>query len=515
MAYAERMGVEVPLVLDGRYISEASTLYSGFVFAVTAQARHRADVLMTGGRFDDLVNSARAQTPLAPVPLGAVGLCVAVDKILSATMQHDQRHIALWSNRLTEADVEVCSAGVSAAQESAALLDCAQITRDLWRAGIAANLCGTVEHAVDGAVERCKRSGATWAVVVTGRSARTKAATVRHVRCRGNGLQVAYSDLSLALRHLMELERAELSRALSGGCDADAALRAAAAVIADVMARIAASGSGGIGVDAGAGASGAVPAVTASVAAISASIANAFGSVGAALSLDVGSAADSAAAAVGATAAVSSTAPTAGMHVKTASNQPGGIAPSHVGAAGSSGGSGRGVLNLDEFQSDIAFLGRNRLTPTREKLLVSQAQHRLDDMRHMMKNAQPIISVLGIDLSLDIVADLIANVDVLDSESVRRFQQRWPGGSDASLRSYLEQVCSAIAKRLEQTRQLFVLVLRFSSDRVRVRRRICALPRLTRPTVCVVAHVDLRCAHLSYPPRPAGGRWCELALEHG
>ncbi|XP_062510331.1 eIF-2-alpha kinase GCN2-like isoform X2 [Corticium candelabrum] len=139
--------------------------FSGVMFAYAGSAlnqkRHRGalvDFLAAGGRYDKLINDFQTGVLKSTSFCSAVGVSIAVDKIVNTMGGAEEMGIP------GVCDVLVCSVG------SDPLNQCIHIVRDLWAAGISSQLFENSEQLYSLDDRRCKDLGISHIVLLTERS---------------------------------------------------------------------------------------------------------------------------------------------------------------------------------------------------------------------------------------------------------------------------------------------------------------------------------------------------------
>ncbi|XP_070577673.1 eIF-2-alpha kinase GCN2-like [Ptychodera flava] len=111
-------------------------IYSGSMFRFSADVNHKkrkkvTDVLAIGGRYDDLISDLRVNftsATVSPPSLRAVGVSIAYDKLVSAVLDDHE-------NTSSVVDALVCAVG-----SKPLLKDRIKVVRDLWAAGVRADM---------------------------------------------------------------------------------------------------------------------------------------------------------------------------------------------------------------------------------------------------------------------------------------------------------------------------------------------------------------------------------------
>ena len=129
----ETFEIGLPVVVNTSMVYNFNH-FSGLIFQfVAANKRKRkrggVDILAAGGRYDKLINHFRRGAEASHPSPGAVGVSIAIEKIVAAELENEDATIP------SAFDVFVCSAG-----HNPMLAERMGIARDLWKAGISATI---------------------------------------------------------------------------------------------------------------------------------------------------------------------------------------------------------------------------------------------------------------------------------------------------------------------------------------------------------------------------------------
>ena len=160
-SHAQTFEIGLPVVVNTSMVYNFQH-FSGLIFQfVAANKRKRkrggVDILAAGGRYDKLINHFRRGAEATHPSPGVVGVSIAIEKIVAAVLEDED--IA----DPCPYDVLVCSAGHNPMQSERM-----RITRDLWRAGIKANICYDSKDMIplEELQEFCKQGGIQHMVVL-------------------------------------------------------------------------------------------------------------------------------------------------------------------------------------------------------------------------------------------------------------------------------------------------------------------------------------------------------------
>jgi translation initiation factor 2-alpha kinase 4 len=133
-----------------------------FLYAAGPMAKKRrrgplTNVLAAGGRYDKLISDFQSSVFAAAASCSAVGVSIAVDRIVNAMAESEETNIP-----------GVCEVLVYSVR-SEPLNECVQIVRDLWTAGISSQLLQNSEqlYSLDDLQTRCKDLGISHIVLLT------------------------------------------------------------------------------------------------------------------------------------------------------------------------------------------------------------------------------------------------------------------------------------------------------------------------------------------------------------
>lgn len=160
-SHVETFGIGLPVVVDTSMVYNFNH-FSGLIFQfVAANKRKRkrggVDILAAGGRYDKLINHFRRGAEAAHPSTGAVGVSIAIEKIVAAVLEEEKDTIP------SAFDVFVCSAG-----HNPMLAERMCIARDLWKVGIKATICYDSKDMtpLEELQEFCKQGGIQHMVVL-------------------------------------------------------------------------------------------------------------------------------------------------------------------------------------------------------------------------------------------------------------------------------------------------------------------------------------------------------------
>ena len=133
LSHASTFGIKLRIVFNTALVYNIQH-FSGLIFqfvALNQRKRRRGgvDILAAGGRYDKLISHFRRGADAGYQVPGAVGVSVAVEKIVAAVLEIEE---SLLPN---SCDVLVCSTGQNSMMEERM-----RIARELWTAGIRTNL---------------------------------------------------------------------------------------------------------------------------------------------------------------------------------------------------------------------------------------------------------------------------------------------------------------------------------------------------------------------------------------
>ncbi|CAH1791711.1 unnamed protein product [Owenia fusiformis] len=157
LSHVETLGVKLPVVLSLGLVYNVH-YYSGLVFEVSAQVvrkkRHVVlDVLAAGGRYDDLIKNCGIGT--SDTHQGAVGVSLGMEKIVAAVGEQDE------SKALGAYDILVCTLG-----HKSMIKEKLSVVRDLWAAGLKANILLDTSLSLEEILENCRQSHVSHIVIM-------------------------------------------------------------------------------------------------------------------------------------------------------------------------------------------------------------------------------------------------------------------------------------------------------------------------------------------------------------
>ena len=160
-SHAETFDVGLPIVVNVSMVYNFHH-FSGVIFQFVAENKRKrkrggVDILAAGGRYDKLVTHFSREADAAHPTPGAVGVSIAVEKIVAAVLEHEASAVP------SAYDVLICSAGHNPMHAARM-----RIARDLWKAGIKASISFDTKEMIplEEIQEYCKQGGIQHMVVL-------------------------------------------------------------------------------------------------------------------------------------------------------------------------------------------------------------------------------------------------------------------------------------------------------------------------------------------------------------
>lgn len=274
---SEAFGVRLPLCVTPLLARNAAYYKTGSIFQLVRPVGKRLDILAAGGRYDSLLSrfapnerylhlDPTAALREAGAPEHGVGVEISVGKIALELQNWQVVHVPLWANRAAEEErsfgawtARRCDVYVISAP--GAVLPRVQLVRDLWAAGIAADLKydsvglptpaeeedtyefdpTTGHYSPERIMRTCKAEGIAFLVHVRSRGEKVRIRNVLHK----TEVEVEREEVVSTLLNLLGRQRAvDLSTAHHAGEEAS---QQAAVALAGTLASGALSGLGGSG----------------------------------------------------------------------------------------------------------------------------------------------------------------------------------------------------------------------------------------------------------------------------
>ncbi|XP_069116071.1 eIF-2-alpha kinase GCN2-like [Argopecten irradians] len=160
MGHAESMGLKLPIVFSLGCIYNTQQ-YSGVIFQIVFDSKRKKrtipELIAAGGRYDGLVKKFQSPISMSTSPIGpsAVGVSLAFEKIVTAVAENKEFHPP------GPYDILVCTIGYNPM-----LKERMGVVRDLWGAGLKADILLDTLQSLEDIQEYCRTLGITYLVIL-------------------------------------------------------------------------------------------------------------------------------------------------------------------------------------------------------------------------------------------------------------------------------------------------------------------------------------------------------------
>ncbi|XP_060076346.1 eIF-2-alpha kinase GCN2-like [Ylistrum balloti] len=160
IGHAEAMGLKLPIVFSLGCIYNTQQ-YSGVIFQIVFDLKRKKrtipDLIAAGGRYNGLVKKFLSPLPSSSTPTGhyAAGVSIAFEKIVMAVGENKEFHPP------GPFDVLVCTIGYNPM-----LKERMGVVRDLWGAGLRADILLDTLQSIEDIQEYCRTVGITYLVIL-------------------------------------------------------------------------------------------------------------------------------------------------------------------------------------------------------------------------------------------------------------------------------------------------------------------------------------------------------------